>query len=74
MDRPKTVNKPRTKAPFQGHFRSASMGVGERLGNPKVSSGAELSTYSILWKIEVLPANFNQNLTVNESGLENQGI
>ena len=50
------------------------MGVGERLGNPKVSSGADLSTYPILWKIEVLPANFNQNLTVNESGLENQGI
>ena len=50
------------------------MGVGERLGNPKVSSRADLSTYPILWKIEVLPANFNQNLTVNESGLENQGI
>jgi len=69
MDRPKTVNKPRTKALFQSRFRTASMGVGERLGNPKVSSGADLSIYPILWKIELLQANFNQNLTVNESGL-----
>ena len=50
------------------------MGVGERLGNPKVSSGADLSTYPILWKIELLPLNFNQNLTVNESGLGQRGI
>jgi len=45
------------------------MRVGERLGNPKVSSGADLFTYPMLWKIEVLQANFNQNLTGNESGL-----
>jgi len=50
------------------------MRVGERLGNPKVSSGADLSTYPILWKTELLLANFKQNLTVNESGLEKWGI
>ena len=46
------------------------MGVGERLGNPKVSSGDELSTYPMLWKNAVSPTYFNQNLTVNESGLD----
>jgi len=39
-------------------IREIGIRVGERLGNPKVSSADELSTYPILWKNASWHADF----------------